>query len=74
MWLEWDWLPIEFLRLSSLRIMLFLVPHFFLVLSICELYMTSFGVVYCKDTPVPRYSGGLQWVHTTVPADVELEA
>ena len=34
--------------LSSLRMMLFLVPHFFLVFSICALYD---GVVYRKDTP-----------------------
>ena len=48
----------------SLRMMLFLVPTFFLVFSICALYDSV------RSSVTPRYTGRLQWV----PADVELFA
>ena len=40
----------------SLRMMLFLVPTFFLVFSICALYDNV------RSTVTPRYTGRLQWV------------
>ena len=40
----------------SLRIMLFLVPTFFLVFSICALYDNV------RSSVTPRYTGRLQWV------------
>ena len=47
--------------------MLFLVPTFFLVFSICALYDNV------RSSVTPRYTGRLQWVKSTpVPADVEL--
>ena len=53
----------------SLRMMLFLVPTFFLVFSICALYYNV------RSSVTPIYTGRLQWVKfTPVPADVELLA
>ena len=43
----------------SLRVMLFLVPTFFLVFSICALYDTV------RSSVTPRYTGRLQWIRIT---------
>ena len=49
-----------------MQIMLFLVPTFFLVFSMCALYDNVLSSV------MPRYTG--RWLVQTVPADVELFA
>ena len=43
----------------SSRMMLFLVPTFFLVFSICALYDNV------RSSVTPRYTGRLQWVKFT---------
>ena len=43
----------------SLRMMLFLVPTFFLVFSMCALYDNV------RSSVTPRYTGRLQWVRLT---------
>ena len=46
-------------EVPSLRMMLFLVPTFFLVFSICALYDNV------RSSVPPRYTGRLQWVKFT---------